>query len=635
MTMYMKLYKPILWFLLVIILLSACKQDLNEEIHIYEVKEIVLESDKNYFNPYVEVECWVELSGPDFKKKIFGFWNGGNKFVFRLVATNVGEWTWKSFSNQTDDGLNNHTGSYRAIVWSDNELEENPNRRGFIRADQKGHALMYSDGTPFVLQADTWWAAATWRYPFKGEKPAEEYTPGPGIGFEEAIQWRKKQGYNSIALIASFPNWNADDMPASLREDNPYSEYGGTPIRQAWKKSGTSTAQDMHDENGNRPFFFPGKNHDHKKYCADYDRINPEYFQSLDKKMQYMASNGFVPFFEAVRRDHGPTWKRYYDWEVSYPRYVQYLVARYGCYNMIFSGVHADWIHKDLSLQSSDWNHILSVWHEKYGPLPYGQPTTAMAFGSTLQEYGHREKAPWLNFHGVGNKSRNHSINLLIEDIFKQELPYPTLNQEPYYPGYEYRGIQKNVESEVAAINSKRDNYFARAMMYGSVLSGSLAGHVYGTGAFAGITFPEPQAGNPYIWEAMRYDSGTQCGYLSLFLLSEGNSYRKLQLAGNDIMPKKSKASGEKGLDGWAYMMRTADKSFGLIYFENACEKAKLEEYQTDKTYSLQWFNPRNGIWHKPVIVQSNSKGTILLPEFPQGGEEGERDWGLKVKIQN
>lgn len=35
---------------------------------------------------------------------------------------------------------------------------------------------------------------------------------------------------------------------------------------------------------------------------ADYTRIDPEYWQETDRKMQYLSDNGFVAFIESVRR---------------------------------------------------------------------------------------------------------------------------------------------------------------------------------------------------------------------------------------------------------------------------------------------------------------------------------------------
>ena len=52
-------------------LLFGCAE--KEIIHTFEIKEIVLSAQNDYENPYKEVDCWVQLTGPDFDKRIYGF----------------------------------------------------------------------------------------------------------------------------------------------------------------------------------------------------------------------------------------------------------------------------------------------------------------------------------------------------------------------------------------------------------------------------------------------------------------------------------------------------------------------------------------------------------------------------------
>ena len=47
------------------------------EIHVWETQEIILESSRAYPNPYRDVDCWIELAGPGFKRRVYGFWDGG------------------------------------------------------------------------------------------------------------------------------------------------------------------------------------------------------------------------------------------------------------------------------------------------------------------------------------------------------------------------------------------------------------------------------------------------------------------------------------------------------------------------------------------------------------------------------
>jgi len=67
--------------------------------------------------PKTEYTCWIELEGPGFAKRVYGFWDGGRTFKVRFVATAPGDWRWRSASNQPDDtGLNGGTGALRAVA---------------------------------------------------------------------------------------------------------------------------------------------------------------------------------------------------------------------------------------------------------------------------------------------------------------------------------------------------------------------------------------------------------------------------------------------------------------------------------------------------------------------------------------
>lgn len=619
--------KPSLPLIIVIlVLISSCKSPYAEQpLHVGEIKEIVLHSTQQYDNPYTDVECWVELQGPGFHKKIFGYWNGGNEFVFRVAATAPGTWSWTSFSNQTDRGLNGQKGVFKATEWSPDEINKNPNRRGYIRATENGHALEYADGTPYFMLGDTWWAASTWRYPLTGNPPDQGFVPGEGISFENALEFRKQQGYNTIAMIAAFPNWKVDEHPPQ------YYDKDSVGLRQAWEKNGMNTAKDMHDEAGNMPFEAWEKS----DVIANFDRINPEYFKSLDKKLYYLDGKGFVTFLETVRRDHGPSWKAHFDWQESYTRYVQYIIARYGAFNIIFSGIHLDWINEDFCLPPTDFNEVLTHHHTKYGFLPYGQPHTILIDGSTYRHFGHGEQAPWLTMHAVGNVPRNHGFYPMIEELYRLAPPYPAANLEPYYPGWD-NPYHNTVAGERPEPDSERDHYFGRAQMYGSVLSGGLAGHMYGTGAYDGNTSGEPKAAGdrPYIWEALNYSSAAQLQFLGKFLLSEGKRYQECIPAREKLEPYKAGGAPEDGLDGWAFLLLAPEKDLGFLYFENLCEIPEIGGLLADQEYTLQWFDPLNGQWlEESQSLSTDARGALKLDHFPGGQKKSDRDWSLKIKI--
>ena len=532
--------------------------------HVWELQEIELRSARAYANPYADVECWIELTGPGFSSRVYGFWDGGDVFRVRFVATTPGAWRWTSGSNQpADPGLNGRTGTFIARDWTETENQQNPNRRGFLRATANGHALQYADGTPFFLLGDTWLGAATWRLPLTGKAADESYEADAGVTFEQAVALRKRQGFNSVSMIAAFPTWASDQYPAT------YADRKGVFYRNAWEAfgitvpGGSPTAKGMHDERGFRPFeMVPGG-----EGLPDYDRIVPEFFRSLDRKMQHLSDRGLVAMLETIRRDVAPPWKAYFDFNASYSRFLQYMVARYGAFNMIFSKVHFDIYLPKYSLTADEFNDAITAHYRKYGPMPFGQPVTSLIDHATDTTFGTGERAPWITMHSTGNKPRDHGIYAAIERQFALSPAMPTADLEPHYTGWVHGN--NLVYGEQAEPGSDRDNYFSRAQMYGCVLSGGLAGHVHGTGAYDVTNAAEPPGARPYFWQALRYASATYMRGLGEFVLSEGTRYRDLQPASGDLSARKAPGSSEQGLDGWSFLMRTPDKTLGLLYFEN------------------------------------------------------------------
>ena len=152
------------------------------------------------------------------------------------------------------------------------------------------------------------------------------------MSVKDMARCRLKQGYNTVGTIVAFPTWADDGRPATIKLDDAHDTY----VRGAWAKcsvedwltKGSAPCRDMHNEGG-RPFLFPGKIEGYEDVVPDYDRINPEYFQVLDKKVNWLNDHGITVFMEALRRDSSKTWKYYYDWPMVYTRYIQYLFARY------------------------------------------------------------------------------------------------------------------------------------------------------------------------------------------------------------------------------------------------------------------------------------------------------------------
>ena len=578
----------------------------------WEKVEISLEGEGNYDDPYNDVDVWVDLEGPGFSKRCYGFWDGGNSFSVRVVATAPGTWRWTAGASVADKGLTGKTGSFDASDWTEEEKRENPNRRGIVRASGNGHGLQYADGTPFYLLGDTMWAIPTYRFPWYDDD-AERPT-GPDMGFKDVIRYRKKQAFNSVAILACFPNWDDDGKPARLENDE------GVVIRAAWKAPNGS-AKPMHNEGG-KAFHFPGKVPGYEDVYPDVTRLNPEYFRYLDRKMDFLQQQGFVPFLEVVRRDATQPWKRYYPWPESYARYVQYVFARYQAHNVVLSPIHFD--SKKDALTPREYNVPANFVHQKYGPPPFGNLVSTNAGPSTLCQFGHvSDEAPWLTLHQIGNM-REHDYYWYLTEIYHKNPPVPALHGEPYYSGW---GTQVEYYKDFAVPgDTPKDDRYVRSGMYGSFLSGGLAGYIYGcTGLVRAVNEPYDKWPTK-IWVGLQWSSATMIPIFKEFVFCEGERYADLVPNENLVSPNRD--HNLKAFDGWAYCARTPDRDLFLLYFEKGIEPGYVRSALHDAQYKAEWYDVRTGKWVDAGILQADDLETIDLPSKPD-----DEDWALRLKL--
>jgi hypothetical protein len=584
-----------------------------EQWRVWEKVEITLTASHSFPNPYTDALVWVDLSGPGFNKRVYGFWDGDKTFRVRMTATAPGTWRWVSGSDPADSGLAGKHGSFVAKEWTETEKNENPLRRGFLRATANQHAIETADGTPFFALGDTWWAVGTHCFPWYDDE--EERPIGPEAGFKDYVRYRKAQGFNWINVLASWPGWETDKYSWHLYAN----DADHTLLRSAWLEFGTQSAKNVENEGG-LPFLFPGKVPGYEDVYPDVDRINPRYFHYLDRKIDYLNAHGFVAFIEASRRDASPAWAKYYKWPDSYARYIQYIFSRYHANNTVLSPIHLDWIHD--TVRPEKFQEAIDLVLKKYGPPPFGTLLSANTTISTQVDWGENS---WVTLQQTGN-SREHEFYWYLTDIFRDKNPRPALNGEPYYAGYhdarETSGYKYGAQGGTA-----RDDQFVRSAMYGNVLSGGYAGHVYGA---EGIWGADIQPSAPVkMWDAFEWNSANQMKHLRTFIFSIGKRYRELVPDHDYLVP--SQTYEVRAYEGWAYASRTPDKNIFLAYFEKGSPRSQVRGAQRAALYRAQWFNPQDGTW-SPVgegVLKSNMAGKIMLPDFPS-----DMDWGLSLIYQ-
>ena len=579
--------------------------------HVWEKLELTFNATRSFTNAYTETVVWVDLTGAHFNKRVYGFWDGGQTFRVRLLATEPGTWKWQSGSNPSDEGLGGKSGSFEAVPWSEEEKQLNPLRRGFLRPTPNHHALEQADGTPFFVLGDTWWSLGANR--FRWYDDDQKRPLGPEAGFKDYVRYRQAQGFNWVNMIAAFPNWMNDGQPWHVVMNDP----GKTTVRSAWLEFGANSAKNM-DNEGGRPFLFPGKVPGYEDMFPDVDRINPSYFHFLDRKIDYLNEHGFVPFIEVSRRDASLCWKKYYAWPDSYARFIQYVWSRYQANNTVLSPIHLDIISE--SVGPTDYLAAIRVVMDRFGPPPFGTLLSANANPSTLENWGENS---WVTLHQIGNM-REHNNYWYLTEIFHSPAPRPALNGEPYYSGY---ADARSVNYQFGAPGgTEKDDQFVRSAMYGSFLSGGLAGHVYGAEGIWGGDI-EPQA-PVKMWDAFQWNSAAQMRHLRTFALSIGGQYQELVPNADLVSPNKTAIL--RSYEGWAYCARTAGKDIFLVYFEKGCPRSQIRGAKLNSVYRAQWFDPRTGTWQDAGSgrLRSSVIGIIPLPDLPS-----DADWGLRLQL--
>jgi len=318
-----------------------------------------------------------------------------------------------------------------------------------------------------------------------------------------------------------------------------------------------------------------------------------------------------------MRRDSSEPWKRYYKWPDSYARYIQYIYSRYQANNCILSPIHFDTY--ELSIPPEDYKPAIQMVLTKYGPPPFGTLLSANASPSTLVNWGQNS---WVTLHQTGNM-RTHDFYWYLTQIYNSNSPQPAMNGEPPYAGFIWNKREGYLEGS-ADPGTEKDDRYVRSGMYGSFLSGGLAGHVYGAENIERAEI-EPEV-SPKMWEAFQYNSAAQMKYLKEFAFSIGRAYQDLIPEPDLISPNRTEI--KEGYDGWAYCAHTPDMSIVMAYFEKGSKAKLIRGLRPSSAYRAQWFDPRTGTWSDAGggWLQSSAIAVIALPPFP-----ADTDFGLRL----
>lgn len=384
--------------------------------------------------------------------------------------------------------------------------------KGFIKKNPDyPYTFMYEDGTPWLWKGDTSWRGMTHLVPFEDR-------------WKPYIDLRATQGYNAVQTI--FVSYiNGDDF---------------------WRNEGGHVFELT--ENG-----------------KNYDKLNPGYFQWVDKRITYSLSKGITPviFF---------TWAQEYIKfsQTQFDRYINYIVARYAAQNVIWS-------------ISGEYNEV----------YPYSgyDANTWISLGTSL-----REKDPYdhlITLHPSGNSSCEEFGNYDWLDIIMQQTFQTT--------DVSHRKFNINWHDDITT-----DRHFSKPVVNGEYgYAGKIednyirigAWEIISAGGFFTAGFMTTYAPDKGGWDL---DAHQQLQNELLWLFEFMNQTIWWEMSPDDDLTSNGHCLANPGKEYVAYSKNGGPVSIDLAVVSNEIQ--------------IEWFNPREGNYYPKESIPGGTTQTLTPP---------------------
>lgn len=400
----MKKQRKVVFCLTVLCFMCTLYTASQGQTQVWNIFEKEFQSSKGYNNPVYDLQLFaISFKAPSGNvTTVDGFWDGENRWKVRFQPDETGDWTYHSSASDT---LNK---GLHGIKGTFKCLASTDRRdiytKGTIMHSKGSYYLSHADGTPFFYTACTAW---------NGTLKSTE------AEWETYLADRAKNHYNVIQFTAT-----------------------------QWRGM---------DKNSEGQLAFEG---------SGRIRINPVYFQHLDKKIDAINRHGLVAAPVLLWALPVSTGKElnpgYYLPDQEAILLARYMVARYG-------GHHVIWI------LGGDGNYIAG--HEQrwknIGRAVFGQEhpgTVALhSMGKSWigKEYAQEE---WLDIIGYqsGHDARSNTIDWITRGPVSREWtklpPKVFINMEPCY---------EDITPEIRAGEVRNASYH-------SLFAAPIAGIAYG-----------------------------------------------------------------------------------------------------------------------------------------------------------
>ena len=385
---------------------------------------------------------------------------------------------------------------------------------GFVHVSRKNsHAFAYSDGTPFFWLGDTDWDLYSLKTPFNGI-------------FQAYIDSLSIQGFSIIqGLIGENPNTRTNG--AGINE-------GGL-------------------------FFIDG----------NYNKINPQFFKWIDKRIEYMNKKSIVPVIFFTWGHELPKFQKQ-----QFQNYLKYSVSRYSAFNVIWclSGewdyskyLKSDWEKYGNYLKRVDpYKHLLSI-HPKGGK---GSP------GTVGDDFGNQS---WLDFIMQQSYLFHNKIKFLLLKDWKYNKPVVNANSQ--YENHNYGNNTVVADNNIVRKDAWSINCF---------------GGYYSYGGEGTVFFDENK------WkESLNFLGRKEQEYLQKFF----TGYTDFA----SLTPYPDLVDTNNVL-----MSANLDSQY-VFYFFRKYDVSNILSNLTG-TYLYSWFNPINGTFYATNYFDGNKSFTFNYP---------------------
>lgn len=501
-------------------------------------------SGKQYADPFNEIELDVVFKTPSGEEhRMPGFWSGGSAWRVRYAPPAAGQYSYRTVcSDASNADLHNRTGTFKVAPYSGtNPLYQH----GFLRVAADRRHLEHADGAPFFWLGDTWWMGLCKRLTWPND-------------FQALATDRSRKGFTVAQIVAGlYPDMEPYD-PRGANE-------GGFP----WER--------------------------------DYSRINPEYFDAADVRIEHLADRGIVPCIVAA-------------WGYFLPQmgirkmkqHWRYLIARWGAYPAVWclagEGTMPFYLSKtreqDAAMQQHGWTEIAR----------YVRATDALRHPITIHpSRSARESVDDASVLDIDMLQTGHddrrSVPNTIQTLTK------SLSADPKMPVLVgevcYEGIQEASREEVQ-----------RFMFWSCMLSGA-GGHTYGANGIWQVNTKEKPFGlspHGHSWGGPPWDVAAQLpgsGQLGLAkALLTRYSWWRLQPYHDLVEPRWIPENYWRPFAG-----RIPGEA--IIAFSPTGGKALRFRNLDAGSYRAFLFNPSDGTEQSWGQIRPDASGVWQAPEFP------------------